>query len=219
MKKIGYGLAAICCAAALTIGTQTTSAATTSTAPKITYKTYKTKDIQYAVIHNTAYQKVNAKMYQDAKVNYAYRQKLLKQYAADVKRGTASKNQSYVFAQNCSTAYKTKKKVSIACEVYEYTGGAHGYSTSVSYNTLNGKQLSLKNAFKSEAAYKAGKAYAKNYILSRPTHYPFADNKSTIAGHQYVWTKKGLNVQFDQYDLASYAEGKKLVPIPQKYVK
>lgn len=56
-------------------------------------------------------------------------------------------------------------------------------------------------------------------MLNHPNDYPFADRRTTIAGHSFIWTKKGLQVLFDPYEVDSYAGGIKHVFVPEKYLK
>jgi hypothetical protein len=51
--------------------------------------------------------------------------------------------------------------------------------------------------------------------------YPFAfDNqKASIYGHEYYWISDGLRVQFQEYEVAPYADGHPTVFIPSKYLK
>lgn len=203
MKKKWSLIAALCFAGALSFNSVQAEAA----APKVTYKTYKDPMIRYAVISGSKYKAVNAKMYKEAKQTYAYHKKLQKQ------------SKDYAAGQSCETVYRTTKKVSILCDYYENTGGAHPNHGFGAYSTYNGKLITLKKAFKSDADYKAGKKYAKNYILSRPNKYMLADHTTTIAGHTYYWSKKGIEVVFSPYEVAPYAAGMVTVPIPQKYLK
>lgn len=175
--------------------------------PKVTYKTYKERTIQYAVISGSQYKAVNAKMYDQAKETYRFNKKYTKQSA------------DYYAAQSCETIYKNKMKVSILCYYNEYTGGAHPNHFFTAYSTYKGKHISLKKAFKSDKDYKKGKKYAKNYILSRPNKYRLADSSTTIAGHTYYWTNKGLNVVYSPYEISPYADGMMTVPILKKYLK
>lgn len=203
MKKKWSIVAALCFAGTLSFSSIQAEAA----APKVTYKTYKDPMVRYAVISGSKYKSVNAKMYKEAKQTYAVHKELQKE------------SKDYSAGQSCEAVYRTTKKVSILCDYHEYTGGAHPNHGFAAYSTYNGKLITLKKAFKSDKDYKAGKKYAKNYILSRPNKYRLADKSSTIAGHTYLWTKKGIEVVFSPYEIGPYSDGMLTVPVPQKYLK
>lgn len=188
-------------------------------APKISVKSYKTEQIQYAVIHGDKYQAVNAKMYQQAKEAYATQKDLDKQLKEDQENGYIPDGIEYVIALTPMVKYKTSTKISILTQTYIYNGGAHGNSYYESYNVYKGKQRSLKGAFKSEVAYLQAKQYAKAKMLAHPEKYPFADKRTTIAGHPYYWVASGgIKVTFDPYEVAPYAAGMMTVSIPAKYM-
>jgi len=190
-----------------------------STSPKVTIKSYKTSNIKYAVIKGDKYKAANAKMYKEAKKAYAYQAELDELKANDIRDGYFM-GTDYEIILTPKVKYKSSKKVSVLTEVYEYSGGVHGNIGYISYNTYKGKIVSLKKAFKSNTAYLNGKKYAKHKMLHNTADYPFADNKSTIAGHEFYYTSTGgVKVVFDPYELASFADGMKTVSIPKKYIK
>lgn len=176
--------------------------------PKVSIKNYKKdKNFNYPVINGKKYAQANKKMLNFTKQVYAADLKAQKNYKKDVKKGYTISVVSYYENISCKKVYQTSKKLSIVCIVYSYSGGAHGYSYAKIFNFLNGKQITLKKAFKSEKNYVAGKRYAKQYILNKPNTYIFADNKTTIASHPFYWTSKGLHVIFGEYEITSYSEG------------
>lgn len=188
--------------------------------PKVTIKKYKDKkEYQYAVISGAKYKKANAQMLAYTKHVYRVNEKLQKKNKEDLKKGSIPNGMPYFSVITCSKKFSQSSKVSIFCEKYTYTGGAHGMPYSKTFNFLNGKSMSLKGAFQSAKSYEDGKAYAKRYILSHPEKYPFADSHTSIAGHSFFWTTKGLKVIFEPYEVSSFADGFKYVSISSKYLK
>ncbi|WP_146549735.1 RsiV family protein [Rummeliibacillus suwonensis] len=191
-----------------------------ATGPTVKIKHYKNnKNFQYAVISGTKYKNANAKMLKYTKTVYQANAKLQTRLKKDLKAGRAMKGMKYWSTVSCRKRYNTTNKTSILCINDTYDGGAHGMPYVKSFNLYKGKVIRLKSAFKSESNYTAGKKYAKNYMLNHPNNYPFADQQTTIAGHSFIWTKKGLQVVFDPYEVASFAGGIKYVPVPGKYLK
>ena len=216
MKKLWTVLIMLCFLAMLPLQGLGASAA----APKISVKTYKTEQIQYAVIHGDKYKAVNAKMKKEAEEAYATQKKLDKQMKKDKEAGVILQGTDYVIGLTPVIKYKTSTNISILTQTYIYDGGAHGNSYYESYNVYKGKLISLKKAFKSDSAYVNGKKYAKQKMLHNPASYPFADNKSTIAGHAFYFTSTGgIKVVFDPYEVAPYVDGMKTILIPKKYIK
>lgn len=176
-----------------------------ASAPKVSIKDYKgADDIQYAVIAGDKYKAVNAKMKKEAKKAYDYQ--------------AAEKTE---MALKPIVKFKSASKVSILSVMSETADdAAHGNFTAISYNTINGKEVSLKSVFKSEKAYLNAKKYAKAKVLDNKKKYPLADKKTTIAGHSFYFTSTGgIKVVFDPYEVAPYADGFVTVSIPKSQLK
>lgn len=176
-----------------------------ASAPKVSIKDYKgADDIQYAVIAGDKYKAVNTKMKKEAKKAYDYQ--------------AAEKTE---MALKPIVKFKSASKVSILSVMSETADdAAHGNFTAISYNTINGKEVSLKSVFKSEKAYLNAKKYAKAKVLDNKKKYPLADKKTTIAGHSFYFTSTGgIKVVFDPYDVAPYADGFVTVSIPKSQLK
>lgn len=188
--------------------------------PSIKIKHYKNnKNFQYAVISGAKYKSANAKTLKYVKKVYQENAKLQTRLKKDLKSGKAMKGMQYWSTVSCAKKYNTTNKSSILCINDIYQGGAHGMQYVKSFNLYKTKVISLKSAFKSESNYIAGKKYAKNYMLNHPNNYPFADQQTTIAGHSFIWTKNGLRVVFNPYEVDSYAGWIKTVLVPGKYLK
>lgn len=176
-----------------------------ASAPKVSIKDYKgADDIQYAVIAGDKYKAVNTKMKKEAKKAYEYQ--------------AAEKTE---MALKPIVKFKSASKVSILSVMSETADdAAHGNFTAISYNTINGKEVSLKSVFKSEKAYLNAKKYAKAKVLDNKKKYPLADKKTTIAGHSFYFTSTGgIKVVFDPYEVAPYADGFVTVSIPKSQLK
>ena len=176
-----------------------------ASAPKVSIKDYKgAEDIQYAVIAGDKYKAVNAKMKKEAKKAYDYQ--------------AAEKTE---MSLKPIVKFKSASKVSILSVMSETADdAAHGNFTAISYNTINGKEVSLKSVFKSEKAYLNAKKYAKAKVLDNKKKYPLADKKTTIAGHSFYFTSTGgIKVVFDPYEVAPYGDGFVTVSIPKSQLK
>lgn len=176
-----------------------------ASAPNVSIKDYKgADDIQYAIIAGDKYKAVNAKMKKEAKKAYDYQ--------------AAEKTE---MALKPIVKFKSASKVSILSVMSETADdAAHGNFTAISYNTINGKEVSLKSVFKSEKAYLNAKKYAKAKVLDNKKKYPLADKKTTIAGHSFYFTSTGgIKVVFDPYEVAPYADGFVTVSIPKSQLK
>lgn len=188
--------------------------------PTVKIKKYKNnRYYQYAVISGAKYKRANAKMLEHTKKIYKVNAKLQTKLKKDLKSGRAMKGMQYWSKISCKKKYSSSSKISILCVNDTYDGGVHGMQTVKSFNLYKGKVIGLKPAFSSEKNYVDGKSYAKNYMLNHPNDYPFADHQTTIAGHSFFWTSKGLKVVFDPYEVNSYAAGIQYVSVPSKYLK
>lgn len=188
--------------------------------PTTVVKKYKNNgNFTYVQIKGTKYKKVNAKMLAYTKAEYNYQKKLKKLAAQHVKEGYVQPGMQYSSVIGCKPKFKTAKKISVLCETYTYSGGAHGDFKYKSFNVLNGKEVNLKGAFSSAKNYTTGLRVAKKYILNRPSKYPFGSSSTKMTGKSFYWTSKGLNLVFEPYEIDSFAGGMKTVPVAKKYLK
>ncbi|MFT8317027.1 MAG: hypothetical protein ABF651_01995 [Sporolactobacillus sp.] len=178
-------------------------------------------NVQYYSITGEKYGTVNQQMKKQAAKNYKndlQNKKLQKQLKDQY---------PYYDKLKPSINYNSQKRVSIFAEEYWYAGGEadtvyHGY------NLVNGKQISLKKAFKSNIAMnKANKQVAttlrkklKNGInidkngIDKYTHKKVVDEVDA-----FYWTKKGLYVGFNTGHIADVASGAPIVHVSNKYAK
>ena len=117
--------------------------------------------------------------------------------------------------------------LSITCEFYEYTGGAHGMTVRDSYNIdpCTGRQLALKDMFKEGTDYKEIiNREIKRQMAADPDKYFTGEEWGfkTISDNQAFYLEDagtaedgispagnvpGLVVYFDLYEIAPYAAG------------
>lgn len=122
----------------------------------------------------------------------------------------------------------TEKILSLPIEYYQFLGGAHGGTTYqfLNYNTDTGERFDWKNYFKFDSQYMQKIAeYSKQDLekqllkpeelmtnedwINRGTE-PTLENYNTNVG----FTKNGLIIIFQQYQVAAYAAGPQKVIIP-----
>jgi hypothetical protein len=121
--------------------------------------------------------------------------------------------------------FVSKNVVSIEISNHVYSGGAHGLpsSFSASYDRHTGKYISWENMFGQNNKFDtyvyervknelAGKSYVDFFHVDRAL-YGFKEK-----GH-FLITKRGLEITFDPYEIASYAEGFRELTIPHKVLK
>jgi hypothetical protein len=117
--------------------------------------------------------------------------------------------------------------LSITCEFYEYTGGAHGMTFRNSYNIdlSTGRQLALKDLFKEDTDYKeiinreierqiaadpdkffTGEEWGFKTISDNQAFY-LEDAGTAEDGVSPAGNVPGLVVYFDLYEIAPYAAG------------
>lgn len=115
-------------------------------------------------------------------------------------------------------SYEIKKNtpnvISILVKYYKYSGGAHGYYEYIPYNInlRNGKNLTLKEIFKTEADYKT--------IINKEIENQIKELGKKEKGLDKVYNFYGIKenqkfylddgeiiIYFDLYDIAPYAAG------------
>lgn len=191
--------------------------------PTTAIKKYKNNEnFTYVVIKGEKYKKVNSKMLKFTKYEYNRQKYLKNQLEKDKKERNVMPGMTYYSNISCKPKFKSSKKVSVLCKTFTYAGGGHGELEYNTFNTINGKEVNLKGAFKSATNYSEGINYAKKYVLKHTSKY-YVDNVDGIfknmKKHPFYWTKNGLNLTFNPYVLDSGAAGMKTVPVTKKYLK
>lgn len=114
--------------------------------------------------------------------------------------------------------------LSIALNMYEFTGGAHGNYWSQFYNfdLLQGKKIELKDVFEEDINYleliyenifeqiKGNEAWTKNL-----QEYYYKDKVEPI----FFIQDRGIKIYFAPYGLGSYADGEMVFEIPIEVVE
>ncbi|MBM1104917.1 DUF3298 and DUF4163 domain-containing protein [Aurantibacter crassamenti] len=130
-----------------------------------------------------------------------------------------------------SVSYEDKNTLTIVLNSYLFSGGAHGY-TSIQYLNFNkktGKELKTWQIFKNKDAFKtyAESAFrkAEGIPLDAPinsTGFMFEQDSFNLP-ENIGFTNEGIRLQYNQYEVASYADGPIEITLPyneaQKYLK
>ncbi len=124
-------------------------------------------------------------------------------------------------------AYEDENIVTIQLKTFIFTGGAHGYSPTRFLNFDKKKGLELENweLFKDQDAFMQF-AETKFRIQERvpmgkpinSTGFMF-DNNRFYLSENIGFTEDGLKLFYDQYEVASYADGPIVINLPFKEIK
>lgn len=118
--------------------------------------------------------------------------------------------------------YNTKELLSVSCRNYLYTGGAHGYGsvTYKNFNPKNGALLYYEDVFEDVSAFEAiaEKLFRKEHSIPEgetinATGFWFEDDVFYLP-ETFGISKEFVTLQYNQYDIASYAAGPIEVEIP-----
>ncbi|MFP7463521.1 DUF3298 and DUF4163 domain-containing protein [Bacillus safensis] len=126
--------------------------------------------------------------------------------------------------------YKTKfnngKKLSILNYDYMYNGGAHGDTMVSSMNYVltkkKTKQLFLTDVVKTKKKRTKVRDYIYNYTKKHKSKFYANLKKSDIEinyNTQYYFTKKGIAVVFQPYEISPYYVGIPMIQVPAKVYK
>lgn len=132
-----------------------------------------------------------------------------------------SKTEYRTFELN--TVYKVtlnkENIISLYMDYYQYTGGAHGLTTRISYNfdLKTGNKIKLNNIFKEGYDYKAVIDKEINRQIDEHPEYYFSDKnafKGIKTNQEFYLTDKGIVIYFQQYEIAPYSSGIREFRIP-----
>lgn len=186
-------------------------------------KHYYNKDnnVQYYSIAEKKYTSVNHKMKVDAG----------KIYKRDIQNKKIQKidKSTYAYYDKLEPVikYQSNSRISILTKEYWYCGGESD-TLYHSYNLINGKQVTLKEAFKSKNAYDKANKQIATYLrkkiengtwITKDGTVEFSHKKVIEEVDAFYWTKKGLYVAFDTGSIAVVAAGDQVVHVSNKYVK
>tara|TARA_R110002051_G_scaffold72560_1_gene131146 strand:+ start:455 stop:1210 length:756 start_codon:yes stop_codon:yes gene_type:complete len=124
-------------------------------------------------------------------------------------------------------AYEDENIVTIQLKTYIFTGGAHGYAPTRFLNFDKKKGLELENweLFKDQDAFmrfaETKFRIQEQVPIEKPinsTGFMFDDNRFYLSENIGL-TKDGLKLFYDQYEVASYADGPIVLNLPFNEVK
>lgn len=108
--------------------------------------------------------------------------------------------------------YNTDKILSLYQDQYTFTGGAHGSTirTSQNWNLVTGRQIQLYQLYNN--AYFLLEILRKINLQIANEKENYFDNYCELVlenfnPNQYYITEKGINIFFQQYDIAPYSSG------------
>ncbi|MEJ1221298.1 DUF3298 and DUF4163 domain-containing protein [Sediminicola sp. 1XM1-17] len=124
-------------------------------------------------------------------------------------------------------AYEDENLVTIQLKSYIFTGGAHGYAPTRFLNFDKKKGLEMENLelFKDQDAFlrfaETKFRIQEQVPMGKPinsTGFMF-DNNMFYLSENIGFTKDGLQLFYDQYEVASYADGPIVINLPFEEIK
>ena len=195
------------------------------TGVKVTKHHYKgIKDLAYAQVsgikNNKVEDKINQTLYANAKDSYKTYLKIKADAKEDKKSGACQKlmcNYEYITAYKVN--YNDGLKLSILTNDYAYTGGAHGigYAQSFNFNISTGKQMKISDVLTSKSKMNSVQKYAYKYMKNREPFKHFVTKPSDVKikkDTQFYYNHNGITLVFQEYEVASYADGNPTVTVP-----
>lgn len=123
--------------------------------------------------------------------------------------------------------YENNDVLTIQIETYIFTGGAHGYSAThfLNFDKKKGDQLENwqvfkdKNAFEhyAEIKFKLQEGIPENTTINS-TGFMFEGDVFYLPAN-IGFTEKGLQLVYNQYEVASYADGPIIITLPYSEIK
>lgn len=124
-------------------------------------------------------------------------------------------------------SYKTDSIINIKLNNYMYTGGAHGYegNRSLLFDPATGHSLTHRDLFNDVKGFTdyAEKQFRKKFKINdmqpiNGTGFLFEDETFALPQAMF-FTKEGLLLYYNTYEISSYAEGPKELLLPYKDIK
>lgn len=171
---------------------------------------------------NEVFKKIN-KTIEDFTLSWVNDIKLLgEEYSKDYEK--AGKEMPKMEAYSLYEVFDTSEVISIPMTYYQYTGGAHGLTTKISYNydLKTGEKLNLNNLFKEGFNYNdIIDKLIREEIAKEPSIY--FDNGGLFKGvnekQAYYLNRDGIIIYFQQYEIAPYSSGIREFKIPYGALK
>ncbi|MDA7025207.1 DUF3298 and DUF4163 domain-containing protein [Bacillus sp. CLL-7-23] len=116
--------------------------------------------------------------------------------------------------------YATGQRLSILTENYVFSGGAHGLTAirSFNYDLELQKRIYLTDLLNTASKIEKTKDYIFNYIQKHhEIFFPDVKKKDIVLNKEtaFYYTKTGIAIVFQQYDVAPYAVGNPVVHVPK----
>jgi len=134
----------------------------------------------------------------------------------------------YEFAWEYRTSYEVlynkNNTLSIIMYDYQYTGGAHGHSAAQTYNfsLSTGNRIVIHDVLKNRSNYLKVQKHAYTTMVDSKNQEFFVGSLSDVTidrNTQFVYADGGIKLVFQEYEVASYADGFPKVNIPSKIYK
>ena len=119
-------------------------------------------------------------------------------------------------------SYQSESMVSIRLNSYSFTGGAHGYGATsfVNFDAMTGEQLEVEDLFSDldeftsycEQLFRAQEHIAPERNINATGF--FFEGDAFHLPENIGFTENGLLLIYNAYEIASYADGQKMVEIP-----
>lgn len=175
----------------------------------------------------SAQKKINASLLGAAKKSYkAYLEvkKQEKEAKGDKNCKDFPSSCHYEYQSLYKVKYNTSGKLSILYTDYQYTGGAHGISavTSYNYSLSSGKQYKISDILKTKSNFAKVQKYAYKYFSSQEPYSYFVNKVSDVPVNkntQFYFTKGGIYLIFQEYEVGPYAAGNPTIKIPSSLYK
>ncbi|WP_298504204.1 DUF3298 and DUF4163 domain-containing protein [uncultured Maribacter sp.] len=126
-----------------------------------------------------------------------------------------------------AVSYEDKNVISIMLTSYLFTGGAHGYTSTrfLNFNKKKGVELENWELFNTdfdfvkfaELKFRIQEDISQNAPINN-TGFMFEDDSYSLPAN-IGYTKNGLQLLYNQYEIASYADGPITLTIPYSEVK
>lgn len=200
------------------------------TGVKVTKHHYKgIKDLAYAQVSGMKNKKVEDKINQtlsnEAKASYKTYLKIKEDAKKDKKNGNCQELMcNYEYITNYKVKYNDGSKLSILTNNYAYTGGAHGigYAESFNFTISNGKQMKISDVLTSKSKMNSVQKFAYKYMKNREPFKHFVTKSSDVKINkdtQFYYNRDGITLVFQEYEVASYADGNPTVLVPYSVYK
>lgn len=124
-------------------------------------------------------------------------------------------------------SYEDKNIITIKIDSYIFTGGAHGYNTThyLNFDKLKASELNIEDLFNNNPEFET---YAESKFRMQEGIPAKGDINSTgfmfETGSFYLpqnigYTKEGIQLFYEQYEIASYGDGPIILTFPYSEVK